>query len=198
MTNCYAAWSKKTLTFQQLEDLLAMWCLETEEEEEVFHRMARDLRQREVIVRLNQKKVEELLQTCKELQATQKILNCQVHDLCCDLRPLEDKICCLELLTCNTPFVDCRKFNLYSMFECLFVRINQLRSLAQDVAILLETQEVIRKITTILSLDEKFLGGLLKKIEFVECELLRILVAHEKFPHVPKVQLKPESLFSSP
>ncbi|XP_046679609.1 uncharacterized protein LOC124366997 isoform X3 [Homalodisca vitripennis] len=178
MLSCHAAWSRRTLTFQQLQDLLDMWFLETEDEERLFHNMARELNQRDRIIEYNQE---------YELQAVHRIIDCQVFDICCELQPLQDAVCCMESQTCCPPFVDCQKLNLYSMVESLFVKINNMATEAEELSCLLNTQLFLYKITSALSLDERILRGILTRTEQIEDVLLCITQHHQYFPYVSPV-----------
>uniref|UniRef100_A0A1B6LZN4 Uncharacterized protein n=1 Tax=Graphocephala atropunctata TaxID=36148 RepID=A0A1B6LZN4_9HEMI len=185
MLSCYPAWSRKTLTFQQLQDLLDMWFLETEDEERMFQNMVKELAARDAIIEYNQECCEYLVQTCQDLQATHRIIDCQVFDVCCEMQPLQDVVCCLEMQTCCPLFVDCQKLNLYTMVESLFVKINNLTTQAEELSALLNTQLFIYKITSALSLDEKVLRGILVRIEQIEQAVFCITESHQLYGFVP-------------
>lgn len=187
MLNCYPSWGNKTLTFQQFEDLIKMWYLETDDEERIFHCKAKEVTQIDRIVENNREKCIQLQQTCNELKSVHNTINCQLYDVCCDLRPLEDFVCRLEMLTCWPAYVDCQKLCLYSLLEDVFIQVNNLRTLAEEVAALVETQQLLRKLTTIFSLDLRFLCGLLQRIECTECILLSVTEHHQSFPTVTNV-----------
>lgn len=187
MLNCCPSWGRKTLTFQQLEDLIEMWYLETEDEERLFHYMAKEMTEVDRIVENNNNKCAELQSTCKELKLAHNIINCQLFDICCDLKPLEDFVCWLEKVTCwPSVYIDCQRLCLFSLLEDIFIEVNNLKTLAEEVAALEETQQLLCKLTKILSLDHRSLCGLLQRIECSECILLSITEAHQSFPSVPQ------------
>lgn len=184
---CYPSWSRKTLTFSQLEDVLNVWFKDTEDFEMIFKSMASGITETDRHIENNRDKIATLMQTVAELQACQRCVECELFDICCNLRPLEDQVTCLENILGCPPYYDCGKLCLYSAVESLFNKVTSLRQFSEELASLLDSQRVFYKITSVLSLDEKILRGLIPKIEETENLCQSISQQHQCLPRVPVV-----------
>jgi len=173
------------MTFQQLGALLEVWYQDTEDCAKIFCNQAAVVSEWDRMIERRQDRCRDLIQCCQELQKIFMIIECQLLDISCELKPLEDYISCLEQLIQSPHHVDHAKFYLYNLADCLFIQVHNLSRQAEELALLTSTHNFIRKIMCTLFWDIRCLDGVFKIIEYNENLLLCVTENHKLFLTLP-------------